>query len=98
MTTAGKLLCTRCGYRKPVPFFALRPSGRPYSWCRQCKREYDRQAARAKALKEKEVLFAAKSASARLGRLAQDNIELLKPDFEGDMSFQTLDTPPDEGT
>lgn len=47
-----RLLCTRCGHRKPPPFFALRSSGRPYSWCRQCKREYDRLAAQRKRLKE----------------------------------------------
>jgi hypothetical protein len=46
----GSKHCTRCGVRKPLEEFPLHVSWRGYrpadgrgSWCRDCKREYNRE-------------------------------------------------------
>ena len=38
---AGEKTCTRCRYPKPFGAFYLRPDGKPLSWCKSCKRDYD---------------------------------------------------------
>lgn len=36
--------CTKCGETKTLDAFAKRPTGRPQSWCRECRRAWDREA------------------------------------------------------
>jgi len=46
--SGNNLQCTKCGEVKIRTDFALRINGRPHSWCRECKRGYDREASIAK--------------------------------------------------
>lgn len=43
-TTVKEKRCTRCGVVSTN--FALRINKRPHSWCRDCKREYDKNKSR----------------------------------------------------
>lgn len=42
MRCGSEITCRRCGAAKQRAEFAIRSDGNPHSWCRPCKRGYDR--------------------------------------------------------
>ena len=46
----GPIRCSKCRCNEPAVQFATRTNGRPMSWCRACKRAWDRVAIAQKRL------------------------------------------------